>query len=109
MILIVCPWFLYVMLSITVLLFRSDAANAEDCRLPSEAVIAHSGTELGADWSPQEKWIWTKTIAREDADFNSLYCKKLTSNEDNPSWSDPERPRYVSESFLIDILTHEQF
>ncbi len=65
-------------------------------------------------WTLQEKWIWKQTLAGEAADFNQLYCEKepLDPSAGDEVWQNPaksDKPRQVSERFLLDVLTKKRF
>jgi hypothetical protein len=51
------------------------------------------------------------TQAGEIANFNARYgeCEPLNPNQDDRRWTDPEKPRLLTERFLLDILGNTEF
>jgi hypothetical protein len=60
-------------------------------------------------WTAQEQWIWDRTLGGEVADFNARYEAQLDPKQDDVRWSDDEKPRLVSEKFLLDVLGRKTY
>jgi hypothetical protein len=82
--------------------------HATPCALPDDVDLGGVDAALLAAWTAQERWVWSKAIAGETADFNTLYCAVLQPADDDPGWHDATRPRGLSQAFLLSILRSDQ-
>jgi hypothetical protein len=79
--------------------------------LPPEPTLPTDNPSSAASWTPQEEWIWERTLKGEIADFNILYeeAEPLDPKQDDARWSAPDKPRLVSEIFLLDVLGRKPY
>lgn len=90
------------------LALASVEAGATPCTPPPIDLPDASGPEY---WSSQEKWVWAMTQVGEIADFNARYgeCEALDPKQDDRRWNDPNKPRLLTERFLLDIFSRSEF
>jgi hypothetical protein len=97
------------LLLILAMLLGTSPVRAESCALPTESELGSPNPPPEPSWTPQEKWVWQRTLADEIADFNELYCEQLDSKTAVDAWQAPDKPRRLSERFLLDVLTKPPF
>ena len=102
------------LLSLVVAMAGAWPAMAEPCALPSRSELGSLDPAPEPSWTRQEEWIWKQVLVGEAADFKQLYCEKepLDPSAGDEVWQNAARsdkPRQVSERFLLDVLTKERF